>query len=121
MKIHKKHSLYTILLLAVEITIAIVHFHPFIRGFVGDVLVIILLYHLVLSFFSISSEKLIVGLLLFSFGIELLQLAGISEAFENTPTVIKVITGTTFDPWDIVAYLTGGFLLYVFQKKRKKK
>lgn len=116
-----KHILYTLLLVGVEILIALFHFHPFVRGFVGDVLVIFLLYHLVATFFYLTSEKLLLGVLLFSYGIELLQLAGISEAFDNTPHVLKIITGTTFDPWDLVAYTVGGILLLAFQKIQKKK
>lgn len=109
------------MLVLVEVLIARFHFHPFVRGFVGDVLVILLLYHLVLSFFTMASERVIIGILVFAFGVELLQLAGISEAFENTPTVIKIITGTTFDPWDLVAYCCGGIVLFAFQKIQKKK
>ena len=59
------------ILLALEILIAKYEFHPFIRGLVGDILVIPLLYVFLKIFFKISSEKLLGLVLLLAFGIEL--------------------------------------------------
>jgi len=116
----KKYALLTLIVLIVEICIAIYHFYPFLRGFLGDVLVIILLYTFLKTFFVIKDKKLIGGILLFAFLIEILQFFKLTELLHIESKILKIILGSTFDVWDLFAYLLGGFAISIFQNKRKK-
>ena len=72
LKSYQKRFLIIFAILPVlEILISKYEFHPFIRGLVGDILVIPLLYVFLKIFFKISSEKLLGLVLLLAFGIEL--------------------------------------------------
>ncbi|WP_114492788.1 DUF2809 domain-containing protein [Candidatus Ulvibacter alkanivorans] len=104
---------------AIEIAIATYTFHPFIRSFVGDVLVIPLLFFFLKSFLSFSSERIAIAVLLFAFGIEFLQFIKILELLDIRNPLAKIVIGTTFDWMDLLAYSIGYFTLPAFIKKYK--
>ncbi len=99
-------TLFTLLLIT-EIAIAVFHFHRFIRGFVGDVLVIPLLYVLCRAVTKIPGKKVLIMVLALAFSIEFLQLFSISERLNINNKVLQIILGNTFDGWDLVAYWFG--------------
>lgn len=96
-----------LLLLVTEIAIAIFHFHKFIRGFVGDILVIPLLYSFLKCILKINSKKLLYGVLSFAIFIEFLQLFPIMNHLKLQHSIVAVILGTHFDLLDLVAYILG--------------
>ncbi|WP_034259151.1 ribosomal maturation YjgA family protein [Altibacter lentus] len=114
----KKYLLLFLILLTIEICIAVYTFHWFIRGFVGDVLVILLIYCFVRIFLKGSSVKIAIATLLFAIGIELLQWFDLVELFEIKSLVLRTIVGSVFDPWDLFAYLIG-FLVVVISENFK--
>jgi hypothetical protein len=59
--------------------------------------------------------------LLFSFGIEILQLFNIAERWNIISPILITITGNTFDILDLVAYTVGVLLIAVFEYKFFKK
>jgi len=119
---YKKHYfLVSLLLLLIEICIALFVTQPFIRGFLGDVLVVLLLYTLLRSFIRITIKVACTIVLLFSFGIEILQLFNIAERWNITSPILITITGNTFDILDLVAYTVGVLLIAVFEYKFFKK
>lgn len=102
---------------AIEIIIALFVRDTFIRPFVGDVLVVILIFYFIRSFCKCSTIKLAVGVLLFSIVIEtsqyfdLVNILGIDD-YE----IAHIILGSTFDWMDILAYLLGTAGAYFFEK-----
>lgn len=116
---HKTHLLFFLGLLLVEIAIAKYEFHPIIRSFIGDVLIIPLLYSFIRSFWSFKSEGLVLYILLFAFGIEALQLFELAKVLGVESKILKIIIGTTFDPWDLIAYGFGA-LLVIFIKNQQQ-
>lgn len=106
-------------LLVTEVAIALFHFHKFVRGFIGDILIIPLLYFLLKLFTKLSTLKTLLFVLIIAFGIEFLQLFHISEALEINNKIINTIIGTTFDPKDLIAYLVGGLLVLTLEKLKK--
>ena len=77
----------------------------FTRGTLGDLFVVGILYHLLSVFWrgSVAARaSVIAGVAL---GVELAQWAGIFNAKPSDPLVI--VTGHTFDVWDLVAYALG--------------
>ncbi len=91
-----------------------------IRGFLGDVLVIPTLYTLLRTFFSFSSEKIRNGVLLLAFFAEMLQSINIIELLEIKSKITQTLIGTTFDIWDMVAYLTGYFCVFIMERIFRK-
>lgn len=74
MKFNLKYFLLTIVIFMAEVLIATVFKDVFwLRAYFGDVLVVILIYTFIQSFFIVDRKKTILGVLLFSFVIEFLQ------------------------------------------------
>ena len=115
-----RYVIATLVLLLIEVAIAFWSVHPFIRGLLGDVLVVLLLYTFLKSFLSCSSERIAFTVLLFAFGIEFLQLADLTEALNIQNPVLKIVVGSVFDPWDLLAYLTGFFIIILIEKLFRK-
>lgn len=87
---------------------------PFIRGFAGDALVVVLLYCLIKTLYDISPRKMAVAVLVFSFTVEgsqflrLADLLGISKE-----PLVRLTIGAFFDPLDLLAYLLGTGAIYL--------
>ncbi|MDT0556739.1 DUF2809 domain-containing protein [Patiriisocius hiemis] len=112
----KKHLTIFTLLLVTEVVIALFHFNKFIRGFVGDVLVVPLAYFFLKIFSKAASFKLAVTTFVFAIIVEILQLFSITEKLNIDSKIIKIILGSTFDWWDILAYAIGFGLLLLSSK-----
>ncbi|SEB76237.1 Protein of unknown function [Tenacibaculum sp. MAR_2009_124] len=113
---NKYYFLSFVILLLVEIGIA--QLSGFIRHTFGDFLVVILLYCLVKSFFKAASISIALGVLVFSFTIEFLQLTPILELVgleENR--MAKIIFGATFSIYDLIAYFLGVLLIIIVEKR----
>lgn len=108
-----RYFIIFLLLLITEIAIAYFHFHPFIRYFVGDVLVIPLIFYFLKIFLYFSSERIAFGVLIFAFIIEVLQYFKIDEILGIHSKILRIIIGTTFSFYDLIAYVLGfGILLF---------
>lgn len=99
-------TIFTLLLVA-EIAIAVFHFHRFIRGFIGDLLVIPLLYVLGRALTKIPAKTILLMVLGLAFSVELLQLFSFTERLNIDNKIAQIILGSTFDGWDLVAYWCG--------------
>ncbi len=108
----KKRIIYgilTVMLLGIEILIGMFA-HGWIRNYVGDVLVVILLYTMART---ISPEKpktwfiLPTAILAFSFAVEFLQLWGFCDRFGITNKLLRIIIGTGFSTMDLISYAVG--------------
>lgn len=96
----------------VELVIALFVRDAFIRPFVGDALVVVLLYLFFRSFLVCDKAKLVTGVLIFAWAVEMGQyfdLVGILGLQENR--VARVVIGSTFDVMDLLAYTVGAGLL----------
>ena len=108
-KIRTVMGLLSALLLGAEILIGLFA-HGWIRNYLGDVLVVILLYTL---WRTASPEKprrgflLPLGLLLFAFCVELLQLWGFCDKLHITNKFLRILIGTGFSPIDLLSYAAG--------------
>ena len=99
---------FAIILLIVEVLIALYVRDRIVRPYVGDCLVVIMLYCFVKSFIKASPLTVAIGVLLFSYLIECLQYVNFLEAIglENNK-VAKVVLGHGFEWLDLVAYTLG--------------
>ena len=113
-KFNKKYALWALALLGIEFLIATVFSRiGFIRGYIGDVLVVILLYCLVLSVVKVRNKsKLIGGIFLFAVLVEVLQYFGVATYLGFTKGSLGyIILGNHFSWGDILSYAIGCFIL----------
>jgi hypothetical protein len=104
------------LIFVTEIAIALFSVHRFVRGFLGDVLVIPLLYFLLRSFFFVKSFKLTAGIVGFAIFVELLQYFQLYKLFGLSHGILYTIIGATYDPLDLLAYVMGGVLCWLIDR-----
>ncbi len=119
-KFNLKYLLLTILLLAVEITIAVYFHDEIIRPYGGDFLVVVLIYCFVKSFLNSKVKLTALSVLVFSYVIETLQYFHIVNVLGLEKSKIAcTIIGTSFEWTDILAYTLGILLVLVVEKAYK--
>ncbi|MDR3313606.1 MAG: DUF2809 domain-containing protein [Oscillospiraceae bacterium] len=102
------YALLTALLFAVEVCIALFAHDAFVRPFLGDVLVVILVHCAVRVAFPLRPRLLPLYVFAFACGVEALQgihildLLGLSQS-----AFLTVVVGTSFSWLDILCYLVG--------------
>ncbi len=105
------------IVLGVEILIGL-YAHGWIRSYLGDVLVVILLYSIFRTIFPKWPGKWYVlptVILIFAFGVEFLQLWGFCDRFGITNRLLRIIIGTGFSIEDLVSYSIGIVPCYVVE------
>lgn len=94
----------------------------FVRSYLGDVLVVMLMYYFVKAFVQVNNTKLIIALLIFSCVIEFLQYFHFAEVigFKDNK-IAMIVLGNSFSWIDILCYLAGGLILYLIEVLAKSK
>ncbi len=106
------YILFSIALIIIEVLIALYIHDDFIRPYVGDVLVVIVIYMFIRIWFPKKVRLLPLYVFLFASGMELLQYFEIVTllGLENN-VFMRVLIGTVFDVKDIVCYAVGCVIL----------
>lgn len=112
----KSYFFAFLIFLFVEIAIAYLHFNSFIRGFLGDVLVILLLYTFLKIFIRHHVLRTALAVLSFAFFVELLQFFKLDEILDIHSKILLTVIGSVFDVWDLVAYCIGFLLILSLEK-----
>lgn len=102
-----------LLLLAAETAIGLFARDRFVRPYLGDVLAAALLCCLARLAFPDKIRLLPAWVFLFCAGAEGLQAFGLTERLGLEGTVPGVLLGATFDPADLLCYLTGCLLVFL--------
>ncbi|GJH40130.1 hypothetical protein RCZ04_06800 [Capnocytophaga sp. HP1101] len=113
---NKKYFIWALALLGAELLIATVFSGiGFIRGYIGDVLVVILLYYLVLSFVKVKDKtRLIWGIIIFAVAVEVMQYLGVATYLGFTRGSLGyILLGNHFSWADLVCYAIGCLILYL--------
>ena len=117
MKFKVTYFLAFCILLIIEVCIALYVHDQIIRPFIGDLLVVILIYCFVRAFTKFPYLKVIIGVLLFAYIVEAIQATSFIEWVGLSDNKIaKVILGSTFDWGDMLAYTIGAVLIFTFEK-----
>ena len=112
----KKYALYFLGLLIVEILIALFVKNEIIRGAIGDVLVVILIYCFIQTFLKVDKKKTIIGVGIFAILIEVAQAFKLVEKLNlQDNKFFSTVIGTTFDLNDIWAYVAGCALVWMLE------
>ncbi len=94
---------------------------PFVRGFIGDIVVISLIYFLLKGFYDFHERKLTCFILIIAFTTEFLQFLKLTTylGLENNK-VAQLVLGSVFDPYDLLAYTIGAIFTYFIDTRLVK-
>jgi len=118
-RFQKNYFLLTLLLFLIEVLIAAYVHDAIIRPYVGDFLVVILLYCFVKSFWNGPTLVVAISVLLFSYTIEILQyfhwvnLLGLQHS-----RIATIVLGSSFEWIDLIAYTAGIATVLLIEKFR---
>ena len=105
-----------IVLLALESLIAIYVHDQFIRPYIGDILVVIVIYCMIKVIITKRHILMPVWIFIFSVCIEVLQYLKVVEILGlGDNKFFKIIIGATFDWKDIICYGIGCFLIALYE------
>lgn len=120
MKKRMIYAIITVVLLAIEVLIALFVHDNFIRPYVGDVLVVIVLYTFIRIFIPERVRLLPGYILCFAVLVEVLQYFRIVEVLGLSDNrFFSVLIGSVFDIKDIICYAVGCILILVGQMAYK--
>jgi hypothetical protein len=117
----KKYAVLSAGLFTVEVFIALFIHDRLVRPFVGDLLVVILIFTFCRTVIEIAYFRLALCVLIFSFAVEigqyfnLVSLLGLQHC-----KLARIILGVTFDFHDLLAYSAGFLLICVIGSLRGK-
>ena len=107
------------------IIVKVFRYSGFIRGFLGDVFFMGLMFYSLKSIYDFNKEKLLLNLLFLAYIVEISQYFKMLEYFNlSNNAFLKLLFGATFDVMDLVAYSIGTFFVWstlYFQKIKKDK
>lgn len=117
-----KYLLAFVVLLGIEVLIAIYVHDAFIRPYVGDILVVFVLYCTIRCIIPDKCWLMPLWIFIFAAFVECLQyfkLIQVLAVEENT--VLRILIGSTFDIKDIVCYGIGCIILGIYEWLIRKK
>ncbi|MGL4206935.1 MAG: DUF2809 domain-containing protein [Aeromonadaceae bacterium] len=113
---YKRYALLALGLLLLELGIALFVHDQLIRPWIGDTLVVILLFALCRSVIRANHYLLALAVLLFAYAIEIGQYFNlVAQLGLEQNKLARVVIGATFDPHDLLAYTMGALLICLVQ------
>ncbi|MDE5995650.1 MAG: DUF2809 domain-containing protein, partial [Eubacterium sp.] len=128
-KLRIGYAISTLALTIIEVIIALYVHDNFVRPYIGDVLVVIVVYCVVRIIVPLKYRLLPLYVFIFAGGVELLQYFDFVTKFGlDNNFFLKTLIGSVFDVKDIVCYAVGGIVLGIYEivmrkymKKKKMK
>lgn len=116
LRFNPRFFLLTLVLFVIEVLIAVYVHDNFVRPYVGDYLVVMLLYCAVRTFINASPLKIALAVLLFAYLIELLQYFHLVDRLGLAGnTVARTVIGYGFEWLDLLAYTLGVFSILLLE------
>ena len=117
----KTYFVLTILIFIIEVLIALYVHDQIVRPYIGDVLVVILIYCFIRSFLEVKVWAAAIFVLLFAFGVETLQyLSIVNKLGLQHNKIARVVIGSSFEWIDILCYLSGIIIVLITEKALRK-
>ena len=109
MKARLPYIIGFILFVGVEVCIGVFYFNSFIRSYIGDVIIVWVLYCLFRIIFPkrFNSYAVALGILIFSFIVEFLQKAHIADVLGIENSFLCTLIGTSYAVEDLWSYAAG--------------
>ena len=120
----KKRFFYliaTLILLIIEVLIALYVHDDFIRPYVGDAIVVIVIYTFIRIFMPEKCRLLPLFIFIFAVAVEILQgihIVDILGVADNQ--FLRTLIGDSFDVKDILCYGVGCILLWLYESNRER-
>ncbi len=112
-----KYLVAFIIFFITEVLIAVYVHDDFIRPYVGDILVVILLYCFIKIFVPYKVKLMTLYIFIFSAFVEILQYFKLVEVLGlQDNRFARIVIGSVFDWKDILCYGVGCILLYGYEK-----
>ncbi len=119
LKFSRPYFFSAVLIFGIEVLIALFAHDRIIRPYIGDLLVVVLIYCFVKSFLDISVFKAALFVLLFSYSIEMLQYFNlVTKLGLQDSKIARIVIGTSFEWMDLLAYTVGIGLVVYLEKIR---
>lgn len=116
---NKKYFILSVILFFIEVLIALFVHDQIVRPYIGDLLVVILLYGMIRSILVLPVLETCLLVLAFSFLVETLQYFRLVEVLGLQHSALaRIIIGTSFQWMDLVAYTAGIALVFWVETKR---
>jgi len=116
-----RYFLLALLFFVIEVMIALYVHDAIVRPYIGDYLVVMLIYCAVRSFIKAPTLIIAIGVLLFSYTIELLQYFHIVDRLGLANNAIaKTVLGYGFEWWDLLAYTLGVVTVLALDKSQER-
>lgn len=111
LRFHRGHFCVATPVFAIEACIALYVHDSFVRPYVGDVLVIPLIYCSVATFLATHPVRLGLSVLAFAFAVELGQYFHLVDRLGlQDNTLARTVIGHAYSPFDLLAYSIGALL-----------
>ncbi|MBE5935184.1 MAG: DUF2809 domain-containing protein [Lachnospiraceae bacterium] len=112
-----KYAIITVILLGIEILIGAFVHDNFIRPYIGDVLVVSVIYTFIRIFIPEKIKLLPLLIFVFALSVELLQFIDIVGILGiKRGSLLAIIIGSTFDLKDVICYGVGCIFIAVGSK-----
>jgi Protein of unknown function (DUF2809) len=119
---HLKFFLFTLLLFIVEVLIALFVHDRFVRPYLGDYIVVFLIYCAVRTVLKAPVLYIVTGVLLFAYTIEMLQYFNIVDRLGLADNrLAKTVIGYGFEWLDMLAYTLGAGTIMILETVYAKK
>ncbi len=108
-----------LVLLCIELFIGIYVHDRFIRPYVGDMLVSILIYTFLRAVHPYGKKNMIWYVFLFAVAVEILQYFHLGRLLGlEHYRLAMIVLGSTFDVGDILCYFTGCLLVWLLERRK---
>jgi len=105
----------------IEAIIAVYIHDNFIRPYLGDVLVVVLIYCFIKTFVRNETKLLPLYIFIFTVLVELGQYFNLAKLLGLSDyKIARIIIGSTFDMKDIACYLVGCVGLFLYEKTKRR-
>jgi hypothetical protein len=112
-----RYFTYAVILFIIEVLIALYINDQFVRPYIGDVFVVMLIYCFVKAFLNLPVLKTTIGVLLFSYLIEALQyFQFVKRVGLDHSRLANVVIGNYFAWEDILAYTVGAVIILLVER-----
>jgi len=110
LRFDREAALWAVLVFIVEVLIATVwSHHPWLRGFVGDVLAVVWVYFLLKTVIKANTPSLALAAFAVGCLVELAQYVAALNGWHVENRVLRIVLGSVADWMDVLAYACGFF------------
>ncbi|MBK8808785.1 MAG: DUF2809 domain-containing protein [Bacteroidales bacterium] len=116
-RFHRIYFLLALVIFIVEVCIALFVHDNFIRPYIGDMLVVMLIYFSVRACFTIPVIPLAISVLLFAYSVEILQYFKVVKLLGlQNYKLANVLIGTSFCWEDMIVYTIGILIIVLLDR-----